>query len=89
MHEAAVRASPQPVRLKRKRLEAYRRLVGDDAVASIRDLASDLRGVRVLELSSTATGGGVAEILSSLIPLEFLITRLLRDQLALLGDVLG
>jgi trehalose synthase len=67
---AAVRAQPQPVRLKRKRLEAYRRLIGDDAVAAIRDLASELRGARVLELSSTATGGGVAELLSSLVPLQ-------------------
>jgi trehalose synthase len=65
-----VRANPQPVRLKRKRLEAYRRLIGDDAVAAIRDLGSDLRGARVLELSSTATGGGVAELLSSLVPLQ-------------------
>lgn len=62
-------ARPQPVRLKRKALEAYRRLVGDDEVAVIRDLAHELRGTRVLELSATATGGGVAEMLSSLVPL--------------------
>jgi trehalose synthase len=70
MHEAAIRARPQPVRLKRKRLEDYRRLVGDDLIGAIRDLGSDLRGVRLLELSSTATGGGVAELLSSLVPLS-------------------
>jgi trehalose synthase len=69
VHEA-VRARPQPVRLKRKRLDAYRRLIGDDAVAAIRDLGFDLRGARILELSSTATGGGVAELLSSLVPLQ-------------------
>jgi trehalose synthase len=68
--DGAVRAQPQPVRLKQKRLEAYRRLVGDDVVTAIRDLGSDLRGTRVLELSSTATGGGVAELLSSLVPLQ-------------------
>jgi len=65
---ATVRA--QPVRLKRKRLEAYRRLVGEELVAAVRDLGSELRGARVLELSSTATGGGVAELLASLVPLQ-------------------
>jgi trehalose synthase len=39
-------------------------------VAQIRELAVPLRGARVLELSSTATGGGVAELLSSLVPLQ-------------------
>jgi trehalose synthase len=61
---------PHPVELRRKALEDYRRVIGDEAVAEIRDLAHDLRGLRVLELSSTATGGGVAELLSSLVPLE-------------------
>jgi trehalose synthase len=63
-------AIPQRVRLRRKALESYRPVVGDDTVADIRDRAADLRGLRVLELSSTATGGGVAELLASLVPLE-------------------
>jgi trehalose synthase len=63
-------ASPRRVRLLRKALEDYRALVGDDLVAEIRELARPLRGARVLELSATATGGGVAELLSSLVPLE-------------------
>lgn len=70
MANPEVRTHPQPVRLKRKRLEDYRRLIGDDALAAIRDLGSDLRGTRILELSATATGGGVAELLSSLVPLQ-------------------
>lgn len=45
-------------------------IVGDELVAEIRDRAHDLRGLRVLELSATATGGGVAEMLSSLVPLQ-------------------
>ena len=60
----------QRVELKRKRLDRYRSLVGEEIVDTIRDLAHELRGLRVLELSSTATGGGVAEMLSSLAPLE-------------------
>lgn len=63
-------ARPQRVEVKRKALEAYRRIVGDEGVSAIRALASDLRGARILEVSSTATGGGVAELLSSLVPLE-------------------
>ena len=61
---------PQPVQLKRKALEAYRSLVGDEVVAAIRELSVPLRGARVLEVSSTATGGGVAELLASLVPLQ-------------------
>jgi trehalose synthase len=60
----------QRVALKRKPLERYRALCGDEAIAEIRALAHDLRGLRMLELSSAATGGGVAEMLASLVPLE-------------------
>jgi trehalose synthase len=62
--------SIQRVALKRKTLERYRAIVGDDAVAEIRELAGELRGLRILELSATATGGGVAELLSSSVPLQ-------------------
>lgn len=60
----------RPVRLHRKAVERYRDTCGDAVVEELRDLARPLRGLRVLELSSTATGGGVAELLSSLVPLE-------------------
>lgn len=63
-------ASPRRVSLTRKRLEGYREFVGDELVAEVRELAADLRGLRVLELSATATGGGVAELLASLVPLQ-------------------
>ena len=65
-----IASAPKRVDLKRKSLESYRRVVGDDAIAELRDLAHALRGLRVLELSSTATGGGVAELLASVVPLE-------------------
>jgi trehalose synthase len=67
---STVRARTQRVEVRRKTVEAYRRVVGDEEIARIRDLASTLRGLRVLELSSTATGGGVAELLASLVPLQ-------------------
>ena len=66
----ATTARPQRVQLKRKSLESYRRVVGDEVLAEIRDLAASLRGARILEVSSTATGGGVAELLASLVPLQ-------------------
>ncbi len=68
--KAAAVVRPQRVELKRKTLESYRRLVGDDVIAAIRSAASELRGARILEVSSTATGGGVAELLASLVPLQ-------------------
>ncbi len=63
-------ASPRRVSLKRAALESYRELVGDELVSEVRRIGEGLRGLRVLELSATATGGGVAELLASLVPLE-------------------
>ncbi len=63
-------SAPHRVEVTRKSLERYRPIVGDELIAEIRDRAHDLRGLRVLELSATATGGGVAEMLSSLVPLQ-------------------
>ena len=63
-------ASPRRVSVTRKALEDHREFVGDELVAAARALASELRGLRVLHLSATATGGGVAELLGSLVPLE-------------------
>jgi trehalose synthase len=68
---APIDSSPvRPVHLHRKSVEAYRRVCGDDSVAELRSLAAPLHGLRVLELSSSATGGGVAELLASLVPLQ-------------------
>ena len=48
---------------------AYASIVGGEKIAELVSLASELRGARVLHLSSTPYGGGVAEILRSYIPL--------------------
>lgn len=64
------RVLPRRVRLRRKLIDRYREVAGDEIVDLCRDATRELRGLKVLELSSTATGGGVAEMLSSLIPLE-------------------
>ncbi len=52
-----------------KALENYRALIGDDAIDEILELAAPLKGARVLHVNSTPFGGGVAEILSSFVPL--------------------
>jgi trehalose synthase len=56
------------VDLAQHRIESYRPVIGDE-VDEIRALAAPLRGARVLHLNSTAFGGGVAEILHTLVPL--------------------
>ncbi|HEY8740986.1 MAG TPA: glycosyltransferase [Candidatus Dormibacteraeota bacterium] len=52
-----------------KRFRSYERIIGEEAANEIRELASTLRGARVLHLNATAFGGGVAELLGTLVPL--------------------
>jgi len=59
----------QPVSVGHKSLADYTHLVGRALVDEIRELAHGTQGLRVLHLSATAFGGGVSEILYSLIPL--------------------
>ena len=59
----------QPVSVGNKSLADYTHLVGRPLVQEIRDLAEDLKGLRVLHVSATAFGGGVSEILYTLVPL--------------------
>jgi trehalose synthase len=59
----------QPVALAHKSLADYTHIVGRPLVEEIRELAEPLKGRRVVHLSATAFGGGVSEILYTLIPL--------------------
>ena len=52
-----------------KSIESYRSVIGDERVEEILDLARRIEGARVLHVNATAFGGGVAEILGTLIPL--------------------
>ena len=60
----------QPVGVGHKALADYTHLVGRGLVEEIRDLAEPLKGLKVLHLSATAFGGGVSEILYTLLPLQ-------------------
>jgi trehalose synthase len=59
----------QPVSVGHKSLADYTHLVGRQLVEEIRELSADAKGLKVLHLSATAFGGGVSEILYTLIPL--------------------
>ena len=49
-------------------LESYVPIVGEDEVERLLGIAERLKGLKLLELSATARGGGVAEMLYSSIP---------------------
>jgi trehalose synthase len=59
----------QTVAVGQKNLADYTHIVGWPLVDEIRKLAEPLKGKRVLHLSATAFGGGVSEILYTLVPL--------------------
>ena len=52
-----------------KSLDDYRQIVGDDVLGEIYSKARALQGRHVIHVNSTYQGGGVAEILGSLVPL--------------------
>jgi trehalose synthase len=59
----------QEVALGHKTLTDYTHIVGKDLTEQIRELAEPLKGKRILHVSATAFGGGVSEILYTLVPL--------------------
>jgi trehalose synthase len=59
----------QEVSVGHKSLADYTHLCGKQLIEEIRELVEPLAGKRVLHLSATAFGGGVSEILYSLVPL--------------------
>jgi trehalose synthase len=59
----------QPVGVGHKSLADYTHLVGRPLIEEIRELAEKVAGRKILHLSATAFGGGVSEILYTLVPL--------------------
>jgi trehalose synthase len=59
----------QPVLVGHKTLNDYQHIVGRQLCDRVRELAEPVRGLRVLHVSATAFGGGVSEILFTLVPL--------------------
>jgi trehalose synthase len=50
-------------------LDNYAQIVGAEVITHLRQLAAPLAGAKVVHVNSTRTGGGVAEILTKLVPL--------------------
>ncbi|MGD9002538.1 MAG: glycosyltransferase [Anaerolineae bacterium] len=59
----------EQVELEEKHVNDYRPVVGDAVIAEIEELAEPLRDARVVHVNATAFGGGVAEMLQTLVPL--------------------
>lgn len=59
----------QEVRLTEKRLSDYRAIIGPAAFAELLALGGKLKGKRIAHVNATSYGGGVAELLHSLVPL--------------------
>jgi trehalose synthase len=59
----------QQVDVQAKKLADYYPIASHEAMAEIRALAGPLRGARVTHINATAFGGGVAEMLQTLVPL--------------------
>jgi trehalose synthase len=59
----------QEVGLSERSLADYTHICGRELIEEIRELAEPLKGKRVLNVSATAFGGGVSEILYALLPL--------------------
>ncbi len=51
-------------------LDQYAKVVGNEVINHLRQLAYPLKGMKILHVNSTKEGGGVAEILNRLIPLK-------------------
>src|ERR1035441_9857705 len=59
----------QPVSVAHKHLSDYASIVGRPLIDEVRERAEQLKGKRILHLSATSFGGGVAEILYTLVPM--------------------
>ncbi len=59
----------QEVSLGQKSLADYTHIAGKQTIERIRELAEPMQGHRVLHVSATAFGGGVSEILYTIVPL--------------------
>ncbi len=53
-----------------QRLDAYEGIADEATLAELRRLGAELRGTRVLHVNATPYGGGVSELLRSVVPLE-------------------
>lgn len=58
------------VGVSRRLLRRYRGIIRDDLMQELLELGGALRGLRVIHVNATPVGGGVAELLQSVVPLQ-------------------
>ena len=68
-HRTPLRQACDASHFEAKSLAEYAHVAGHDVIDEIEVLARPLRGSRVVHVSATAQGGGVAELLHALVPL--------------------
>lgn len=66
-------------------VDNYRKIVGDALIDEVQSLSRELQGVRICQINATASGGGVAELLSRQIPI-YRALGLEVDWQLILGD---
>src|ERR1700737_3501246 len=66
-------------------VDNYRSWVGDELVDEIHELSKDLKDLRICNVNATASGGGVAELLSRMIP-AYLALGITTDWRLIYGD---
>jgi trehalose synthase len=54
----------------RQSINAYRKIVGDEIIEELHELARPLKSLKVIHINATPYGGGVSELLHSLVPLQ-------------------
>ena len=57
------------VNVARKSIDEYKNIVGNEKISEIKEKTKGMKGLKVLHFNSTSFGGGVAEMLHSLVPL--------------------
>lgn len=53
-----------------KALASYAEIVGNDVIEHLKQLVAPLKGMKIIHVNSTREGGGVAEILNWMVPVE-------------------
>lgn len=60
----------QLVDVGKQSIDAYLHIVGNEAITELKELAKPLKGLRLGQINATPYGGGVSELLHSIVPLE-------------------
>ncbi len=68
------------------KLENYQSWVGNVLIEEIRELSRELKGLRICNVNATAAGGGVAELLSRIIPVHLALGISTDDWRLIYGD---